>query len=42
VDIRFEPYYDLGNQLFEYSYSIYLTYKKDFSLINLMKRKSGN
>ena len=42
VDVRFEPYYDLGNQLFEYSYSIYLTYKKDFSLINLMKRKSGN
>lgn len=42
VDVRFEPYYDLGNSLFEYSYSLYLTYKQDFGIVNLMKRKRGN
>jgi hypothetical protein len=39
VDVRFEPYYDLGNSLFEYSYSVYLTYKNDFGIVNLTKRK---
>lgn len=39
VDVRFEPYYDLGNSLFEYSYSLYFTYKRDFGIVNLMKRK---
>lgn len=34
VDVRFEPYIDLINQFFEHSYSIYLTYKKDFHLFN--------
>ncbi|MBL7764741.1 MAG: hypothetical protein JNJ58_01505 [Chitinophagaceae bacterium] len=42
ADVRFEPYYDLGNQLFEYNYSIFLTYKKDFEMINLIKRKGRN
>ncbi len=38
VDIRFEPYFDLINQFFEHSYSIYLTYKKDFGIIKLKHR----
>ncbi len=37
VDIRLEPYYDIENSLFEFSYSGYLTFKKDFSF----KRKQG-
>jgi len=39
VDVRFEPYYDLGSSLFEYSYALFLTYKRDFELFNLSKRK---
>lgn len=39
VDFRFEPYYDISNSLFEYSYSLYLTYKNDFKIINLKNRK---
>lgn len=39
TDIRFEPYYDLGHSYFEYSYGCYLTYKNDFGIINLTKRK---
>ena len=39
TDIRFEPYYDLGHSFFEYSYGCYLTYKNDFGIINLTKRK---
>lgn len=35
VDVRFEPYIDLINKFFEHSYSIYLTYKKDFGLVKL-------
>jgi hypothetical protein len=38
LDIRFEPYFDLINQFFEHSYSIYLTYKKDFGLVKLKKK----
>ena len=34
VDVRFEPYVDLANHFLEYSYSIYITYKKDFYLFN--------
>jgi hypothetical protein len=34
VDVRFEPYVDLVNHFLEYSYSIYITYKKDFHLFN--------
>jgi hypothetical protein len=29
MSVRFEPVYDLRNKLFDYSYSFYLTYKKD-------------
>ena len=39
ADVRFEPYYDIGNSLFEYSYAVYLSYKKDFGIVNLTKRK---
>ena len=39
VDVRFEPFIDLNKQTFEYSYSVYLTYKKDFTLINLSNGK---
>lgn len=39
TDIRFEPHYDIGESLFEYTYSIYLTYKHNFNLINLKKAK---
>ncbi len=39
VDVRFEPYYDLGNALFEYNYAVYFTYHNDFTLFNFAKRK---
>ncbi len=39
VDVRFEPYYDLGNSLFEYNYSVYFSYRADFSLFNFTKKK---
>lgn len=42
ADIRFEPFYDFNNALLEYSYSAYLTYRKNLTLINLTKRKAGN
>ena len=29
---RFEPYYDFGQQLFEHSEGLYLTYRKDFKI----------
>lgn len=32
MDIRFEPYYDLRNALFEYGYAFYLIYKKNFTI----------
>lgn len=40
VDVRFEPYYDLRNQFLAYSYAVYLTYKYDFALTKLTKRKN--
>ncbi len=30
LSLRFEPYYDLKNSLFEYSYSFYLSYRGDW------------
>lgn len=41
ADIRFEPFYDFNNALLEYSYSAYLTYRKNLTLINLTKRKAS-
>ena len=35
VDLRLEPYYDLRNNFMEYSYSIFLRFKKDFLLKRL-------
>lgn len=33
ADLRYEPYFDLKNGFFdEFSYSVYLTYRKDFTL----------
>jgi hypothetical protein len=34
ADVRAEPYYDLGRSFLEYAYGFYLTYKKDFVLLN--------
>ncbi len=39
INVRFEPYYDLGASTFEYSYSVYFTYKSDLTLFNVTKRK---
>ncbi len=39
VNVRFEPYYDLDDNTFEYNYAVYFTYKNDFTLFNFMKRK---
>lgn len=39
IDVRFEPYYDIGSALFEYNYSVYFSYKSNFTLINFLKRK---
>lgn len=35
MDIRFEPYYDLGQQRLEYAYSLFLSYKFDFKLAKM-------
>lgn len=35
VDLRLEPYYDIRNSFMEYSYSIFLRFKKDFLLKRL-------
>jgi hypothetical protein len=35
VDLRLEPYYDIRNNFMEYSYSIFLRFKKDFVLKRL-------
>lgn len=32
LDFRLEPYYDIRNGMFEYSYSLFLRFKKDFLL----------
>ncbi|MBK7762544.1 MAG: hypothetical protein IPI46_04130 [Bacteroidetes bacterium] len=42
VDVRFEPYYHLNKQLLSYSYSVYFTYKHDFSLLKLTNSKKKN
>jgi hypothetical protein len=34
-DIRFEPYYDLKNKFFEYAYSVFLRFNKDFFLTTI-------
>ena len=39
VNVRFEPYYDLDAATFEYSYSVFFSYKSDFTLFNVNKRK---
>lgn len=39
MDIRFEPYYDLLNNYFEYAYAFYLIYKKDFTIGKLKYRQ---
>jgi hypothetical protein len=35
VDFRLEPYYDIKNSMLEYSYSVFLRFKKDFTLARL-------
>lgn len=35
VDLRLEPYYDVRNSFMEYSYSVFLRFKKDFLLARL-------
>ncbi len=35
LDLRLEPYYDLRNHLLEYSYSVFLRFKKEFTLRRL-------
>jgi hypothetical protein len=35
LDLRMEPYYDLRNKFTEYSYSVFLRFKKDFLLKKL-------
>lgn len=35
LDLRIEPYYDLRNKFTEYSYSVFLRFKKDFLLKKL-------
>ncbi len=37
IDVRFEPYYDIGGSYWEYAYSGFITYKKDFHLKTLKK-----
>ena len=32
MTLRFEPVYDLQNKIFDYSYSFYLSYKKDVAI----------
>lgn len=38
-DLRFEPYYDFSQSLFEYNYALYLNYKFDFGVFNFSKNK---
>lgn len=35
IDLRLEPYYDIRNKFVEYSYSVFLRFKKDFLLKRL-------
>lgn len=35
LDLRLEPYYDIKNSMTEYSYSVFLRFKKDFQLARL-------
>lgn len=35
LDLRLEPYYDLENEFLEYSYSVFLRFKKDFKITSL-------
>ncbi|HOZ52790.1 MAG TPA: hypothetical protein PLU17_13080 [Chitinophagaceae bacterium] len=42
TDIRFEPFYNLKNNTLQYSYSVYLTYKTDLTLVNLINGKRRN
>jgi len=43
VNLRYEPYIDLINKYFdEYSYSVYFSYKKDFTLTRVNHRKYDN
>ena len=42
VDVRFEPYFDLNENYFAYSYSVYFTYKKDLTFFNLTNGKRRN
>jgi hypothetical protein len=37
MDVRMEPYIDLNNKFLEYAYSLFVTYKKDFSLTRVKK-----
>lgn len=37
-DLRFEPYYDFSQSLFEYNYALYLNYKFDFGIFNFSKK----
>lgn len=39
VNVRFEPFYDLSASTLEYNYSVYFTYKGDFTLFNFAKGK---
>ena len=32
LDVRFEPYKDINNNFVEFSYGVYISYKKDFAL----------
>ncbi|MBA3647007.1 MAG: hypothetical protein H0W62_00390 [Chitinophagales bacterium] len=42
VNLRFEPYYDFQNRLFEYSYGAYMIYKTEFKLVRLKRSSSDN
>lgn len=38
VDVRFEPYKNINNNSIEFSYGVYFSYKKDFSLLKVKPR----
>lgn len=38
ADVRMTPYFDLKNNLFEYSYQLLLSYRHDFRLIRIKKK----
>lgn len=40
VDCRFTPDFDLNNNLFEYSYQVFLSYRHDFRLGTIQKKKT--